>query len=163
MLLRPSLGQPPRRLVSNLDCVMDVDPLEDFPVARFWVPKRLRAPVGVIYRVARTADNIAGESSFAPAERHLRLADFRAGLDAVAQDYPAQVHPVLFETLARTVKAYALPLWPFYDLVSAFDQDIDTDRYDDWPDLMDYCRRSSNPVGRLMLHLLDASTPQNRR
>lgn len=140
---------------------MDVDHFEDFPVARFLVPKRLRAPVGVIYRVARTADEIAGEASFPPAERHLRIADFRAGLDAVAQGYPAQVHPILFEKLASTVKEYALPLWPFYDLVSAFDQDIDTTRYDDWPDLMDYCKRSANPVGRLMLHLLDASTPQN--
>lgn len=140
---------------------MDVDHYDEFPVARFLVPKRLRAPVGVIYRVARTADDIASENSFAPAERHLRLADFRAGLDAVAQGYPAQVHPVLFEKLATTVKEYALPLWPFYDLVSAFDQNIDTTRYDDWPELMDYCRRSATPSGRLMLHLLDLSTPQN--
>jgi squalene synthase HpnC len=149
------------RRVEYLDRLMEVDHYENFPVASILLPKQLRAPVGVIYHVARTADDIADEGVFDPAERHARLADFRAGLDAVAAGEPAPVHPMLFEKLAGTVAQYGLPLGPFYDLVSAFDQDIDTTRYADWPALMDYCRRSANPVGRLMLHLFDASTPEN--
>jgi squalene synthase HpnC len=149
------------RRVEYLDGHMEVDHYENFPVASILLPKRLRAPVGVIYHVARTADDIADEGVFDPAERHARLADFRTGLDAVAAAQPAPVHPMLFEKLAGTVAQYGLPLGPFYDLVSAFDQDIDTSRYADWPALMDYCRRSANPVGRLMLHLFDASTPEN--
>jgi squalene synthase HpnC len=140
---------------------MDVDHYENFPVASILLPKRLRAPVGVIYHVARTADDIADEGVLDPAERHTRLADFRAGLDAVAAGHPAPVHPMLFEKLADVVAEYGLPLTPFYDLVSAFDQDIETTRYADWPALMDYCQRSANPVGRLMLHLVNASTSEN--
>jgi squalene synthase HpnC len=140
---------------------MEVDHYENFPVASVLLPKPLRAPVGVIYHVARTADDIADEGDFSPAERHVRLADFRSGLDAVAQHTAAPVHPALFEKLGGVVAQYGLPLGPFYDLVSAFDQDIDTVRYADWPALMDYCRRSANPVGRLMLHLFNATTPEN--
>lgn len=140
---------------------MEVDHYENFPVASILLPKRLRAPVGVIYHVARTADDIADEGVFDPAERHARLADFRAGLDAVAAGDPAPVHPMLFGKLAGIVTENGLPLKPFYDLVSAFDQDIETTRYADWPALMDYCRRSANPVGRLMLHLVNAGTPGN--
>src|ERR1700733_5191151 len=140
---------------------MEVDHYENFPVASILLPKRLRAPVGVIYHVARTADDIADEGVFDPAEPPPRRADFRAGLDAVAAGQPAPVHPMLFEKLAGTAAQYGLPLGPFYDLVSAFDQDIDTTRYADWPALMDYCRRSANPVGRLMMHLFDAATPGN--
>jgi squalene synthase HpnC len=153
--------QPSARCVETLDHLMEVDHYEDFPVASILLPKELRAPIDVIYQVARTADDIADEGVFDPAERHLRLADFRAGLDAIAEGGPAPVHPMLFEKLAGTVAQYGLPLGPFYDLVSAFDQDIDTTRYADWPSLMDYCRRSANPIGRLMLHLLDAGTPEN--
>jgi squalene synthase HpnC len=140
---------------------MEVDHYENFPVASILLPKHLRAPVGVIYHVARTADDFADEGDFSPADRHARLADFRAGLDAVAAGLPAPVHPMLFEKLAGVAAKHGLPLGPFYDLVSAFDQDIDTTRYADWPSLMDYCRRSANPVGRLMLQLVGGTTPQN--
>ncbi len=141
--------------------MMKVDHYENFPVASVLLPKALRAPVGVIYHVARTADDIADEGSCVPAERHAQLAAFRAGLAAVAAGQPASVHSLLFEKLAQVVATHQLPLVPFYDLVSAFDQDIDVTRYDDWPALRDYCRRSADPVGRLMLHLFQAATPDN--
>jgi squalene synthase HpnC len=140
---------------------MEVDHYENFPVASVLLPKSLRAPVGVIYHVARTAGDIADEGDLSPAERHVRLADFRAGLDAVAAGHAAPVHPMLFEKLAGVAATHGLPLGPFYDLVSAFDQDIHTTRYADWPSLMDYCRRSANPVGRLLLHLVGGTTPRN--
>jgi squalene synthase HpnC len=140
---------------------MEPDHYDDFPVARVLLPKALRAPVGVIYHVARTLDDIADEGDFSPEERHTRLADFRDGLNAVAEGRPAPVHPMLFAKLADVVRENRLPLEPFYDLVSAFDQDVDTTRYGSRFELLDYCRRSANPVGRLMLHLIDAATPEN--
>lgn len=140
---------------------MEADHYDNFPVASVLLPKALRAPVGVIYHVARTADDIADEGDWSPAERHARLADFRAGLDAVAGGRPASVHPMLFAKLAEVVRQCRLPLKPFYDLVSAFGQDIDTVRYANRLELLDFCHRSANPVGHLMLHLIDAATPEN--
>jgi squalene synthase HpnC len=141
--------------------LMEPDHYDDFPVARVLLPKALRVPVGVIYHVARTLDDIADEGDWSPEERHTRLADFRDGLDAVAQGRPARVHPMLFAKLADVVRENRLPLEPFYDLVAAFGQDIDTTRYADRFELLDFCRRSASPVGRLMLHLIDAATPEN--
>ncbi|WP_213300887.1 squalene synthase HpnC [Paraburkholderia sacchari] len=140
---------------------MEPDQHDDFPVARILLPKALRAPVGVIYHVARTLDDIADEGDWSAEERHLRLADFRAGLDAVAQGRLAPVHPALFARLAKVMYQCRLPLEPFYDLVSAFEQDIRTTRYADRHDLLDFCRRSASPIGRLMLHLIDEATPEN--
>ncbi|MCX5538920.1 squalene synthase HpnC [Paraburkholderia sp. CNPSo 3076] len=140
---------------------MEPDHYDDFPVARVLLPKALRAPVGVIYHVARTLDDIADEGDWSPEQRHTRLADFREGLNAVAEGRPARVHPMLFAQLAEVVRECRLPLAPFYDLVAAFDQDIDTTRYADRFELLDFCRRSANPVGHLMLHLIHAATPEN--
>lgn len=140
---------------------MEVNHDEMLPVAGVFLPKALRAPVGVIYHVARTANDIATERELSRAERHARLADFRAGLDAVAAGETARVHPQLFASLAAVAAQYKLPLAPFYDLVSAFDQDIDAVRYADWPALLDYCRHSANPAGHLLLPLIDSATPEN--
>jgi squalene synthase HpnC len=140
---------------------LEADPYENLPVARLLVPKALREPVGVIYRVVRTAGAIADEEAGLPAERRARVADFRAALDALAAGRRAAVHPSLFEQLADVVARCGLPLEPFYDLVSALDEDIDTTRYDTRAQLLDYCRRSANPVGRLLLHLIGAATPEN--
>ncbi|WP_233866191.1 squalene synthase HpnC [Paraburkholderia adhaesiva] len=140
---------------------MEVAHYENFPVASVLLPRSLRAPVGVIYHVVRTADDIADEGDWSPAERHERLADFRDGLDAVAHGREARVHPTLFAKLADVVRERRLPMRPFDDLVSAFAQDIDTVRYTDRIDLLDFCRRSANPVGHLMLHLIGEATPEN--
>lgn len=140
---------------------MDVDQYENFPVASVLVPKALRAPIGIIYQVVRTAGAIAGEGDWSAAERHARLADFRAGLDAVAARRAAPVHPLLFGKLAGVVAQYKLPLAPFYDLLRACAQDIDTHRFADQAALLDYCRHSANPLGHLMLHLVGAATPEN--
>ncbi len=140
---------------------MEPDHYDEFPVAKLLLPKALRAPVGVIYHVARALDDIADEGDWLPEERHSRLADFRDGLDAVAEGRPAPVHPMLFARLADVVRRCRLPLQPFYDLVSAFDQDIDTTRYADRLTLLDFCHRSANPVGHLMLQLIDEASPAN--
>ena len=140
---------------------MEADPYENLPIASVLLPKALRVPVGVIYQVARTAADIVEEGDWSAAERHTRLADFRAGLDAVASGVMAPVHPLMFGKLAGVLAQYKLPLAPFYDLVSALDQEIDTTRFADRPALLEYCRRSAHPVGQLMLHLFDAATPAN--
>ena len=140
---------------------MDVDQYENFPVASVLLPKALRAPIGIIYQVVRTAGDIADEGDWSATERHARLADFRAGLDAVAERRAAPVHPLLFGKLAGVVTQYKLPLAPFYDLLHACGQDIDTNRYADRAALLDYCRHSANPLGHLMLHLIGAATPDN--
>ncbi|CAB3800152.1 squalene synthase HpnC [Paraburkholderia fynbosensis] len=140
---------------------MDVDQYENFPVPSVLLPKALRAPVDIIYQVVRTAADVADEGDWSAVERHARLADLRAGLDAVAQRRAAPVHPLLFGKLAGVVAQYKLPLAPFYELLDACAQDIGTRRYGDRAALLDYCRRSANPLGHLMLHLADAATPDN--
>ncbi|RFU48631.1 squalene synthase HpnC [Paraburkholderia sp. DHOC27] len=134
---------------------------EDLPIASVFLPKALRAPIRVVYQVSRTAAEIAEDSERSAAERHARLADFRAGLDAVANGQLAPVDPLLFGKLAGVAAQYKLPLAPFYDLVAALDQDVDTTRYADRSALLDYCRRAAHPVGQLLLHLFKAATPAN--
>jgi squalene synthase HpnC len=134
---------------------------ENFPVGSILLPRAMRAPVGVIYNFARSADDIADEGEAAPAERHAGLAAYQRGLDAIAAGRPTPAELPLFAALAEVVRAYRLDLQNFYDLLSAFDQDIDIDRYADQAALNDYCRRSANPVGRLMLALFGADTADN--
>ncbi len=128
---------------------------ENFPVASLLVPAGLRGAVGVIYRFARTADDFADEGDAAPSERLASLAAYRAELDRIAGGQLPQTG--LFAEVARIVRDHRLPLAPFYDLLSAFSQDVVKTRYSNFEELADYCRRSANPVGRLMLHLVGAA------
>lgn len=140
---------------------MSVDHYENFPVASLLLPARLREPVTAIYWFARTADDIADEGNATPAERLEGLEAYRDGLRAIEAGRSAP--SALFARLARTIDAHQLPLAPFYDLLDAFSQDVVKQRYADFAELLDYCRRSANPVGQLMLHLYGAATPQNLR
>ncbi|MEW5890503.1 MAG: squalene synthase HpnC [Pseudomonadota bacterium] len=140
---------------------MPVDHYENFPVASLLLPAALRAPVEAIYRFARTADDIADEGDLAPDERLRRLDRMRAGLDALAAR-AATTDPI-FLALGEAVDRHDLPLVPFYDLLDAFCQDVAKTRYADFAELMDYCRRSANPVGRLLLRLYRADSPDNLR
>ena len=124
---------------------MSVAHYENFPVASLLLPAPLRAPVAVIYRFARGADDIADEGDDAPQERLRKLEEFRRQLGAPAAP--------LFEDVARIVAEHALPRQLFGDLLDAFAQDVTKARYADYAELLDYCRRSANPVGRLLLHL----------
>jgi len=130
---------------------MPVDHYENFPVASLLLPKALRAPVEIIYRFARSADDIADEGSEPDDVRLRRLSVYRQALARIAQgEVPAE--PV-FGDVARIAREHALPLGLFEDLISAFSQDVTKKRYADFTELADYCRRSANPVGRLLLHL----------
>jgi squalene synthase HpnC len=132
---------------------------ENFPVASILVPTRLRPAVVAIYRFARAADDLADEGDIGPAERVAALDAFDAALDRIeAGDTPA-AEP--FPALAATIREHALPLAPFHDLLSAFRQDVTVTRYADYAQVLDYCRRSANPVGRLLLALYRAQSPAN--
>jgi squalene synthase HpnC len=130
---------------------MPVDHYENFPVASILLPRRLRPPVEAIYAFARSADDIADEGDAQPEQRLDALRDYDAQLDRIAAG--GQPDGVLFARLAQMIAAHKLPLQPMRDLLSAFRQDVVTVRYADFDQLLDYCRRSANPVGALMLHL----------
>ena len=138
---------------------MSVGHYENFPVASLLLPPRLREPVGVIYRFARTADDFADEGDAPTPERLASLDAYRAELDRIASNRRPET--ALFTDVARIVRDHGLPLAPFYDLLSAFSQDIVKPRYANFEELLDYCRRSANPVGRLMLHLFGVADATN--
>ena len=138
---------------------MSVEHYENFPVASILMPKRLRKPVAAIYHFARAADDIADEGELSNEERLQQLNDFRDELIHIAAN-ETPLMP-LFQHLAVEVKAHALPLQPMHDLLDAFSQDVVKKRYANYDELLDYCRRSANPVGTLLLHLYEEATPVN--
>jgi squalene synthase HpnC len=138
---------------------MAVDHYENFPVASILLPAQLREPVAAIYGFARSADDFADEGDRSPQQRSALLAAYQAELDAIERSEPTQ-HPV-FLRLRPVIARYGLPLRLFRDLLDAFLQDVGKDRYRDFAELMDYCRRSADPVGRLLLHLFGQATAEN--
>jgi squalene synthase HpnC len=140
---------------------MPVDHYENFPVASILLPRRLRPAVEAIYAFARSADDIADEGDAPPDERIKALASYESELDRIENRQPSD--RALFASLGKTVMEFSLPLQPLRDLLSAFKQDVTTTRYHTFAELTDYCRRSANPVGRLMLHLYGETNPQNLR
>jgi phytoene synthase len=138
---------------------MSVDHYENFPVASILMPRRLRKPVAAIYHFARAADDIADEGDLSNEERLRQLNEFRAELARIANN-EIPLTP-LFQNLAAEVRQYALPMQPLYDLLDAFSQDVVKKRYADFDEVLDYCRRSANPVGNLLLHLYEEATSVN--
>lgn len=137
---------------------------ENFPVASHLLPRRMRPHVAAVYAFARLADDIADEGEAPVDLRHARLDEWLARLDAAAraaappsssvlEPSMAAAAPAVFTAVGETLRECALPIELFTDLVSAFRQDITVTRYASWPDLLDYCRRSANPVGRLVLRI----------
>ncbi|UVW27061.1 squalene synthase HpnC [Massilia sp. H6] len=140
---------------------MPVEHYENFPVASFLLPRRLVPAVEAIYAFARSADDIADEGEASAPERLAALAHYAHALDAIGRgETPPE--PMLAR-LSSVVTEFRLPLAPLHDLLSAFRQDVVTTGYADYATLLDYCRRSANPVGRLMLALYDAVDERNLR
>lgn len=143
---------------------MAVDHYENFPVASLLLPRELRAAVRDIYRFARTADDIADEGNATAEERLVDLAEFRRGLDVLQGCSPTDLplpRPSIFVPLGATMARHELPADLFRDLLSAFEQDVVKHRYENDAELFDYCRRSANPVGRLLLHLYKRHDAEN--
>jgi squalene synthase HpnC len=132
---------------------------ENFPVASRLLPSRLRPHVAAVYAFARTADDIADEPGLETVERLRRLAQFRervvrresptSAFAKASADSSDEIFPALFDTIER----FDLPQSLFTDLLSAFEQDVTVTRYATWDHVLDYCRRSANPVGRIVLRL----------
>jgi hydroxysqualene synthase len=135
---------------------------ENFPVASWLVPAHLRPHIAAIYAFARIADDFADEGSLTAAERLGALNEWSRRLEspndgsvlpsAVCRLPPADINAVFF-ALHDTIERFDLPLSLFTDLLSAFRQDVTTTRYSTWAEVLDYCRRSANPVGRLVLRV----------
>jgi hydroxysqualene synthase len=137
---------------------------ENFPVASTLMPAHLRPHVAAVYAFARTADDFADEPGYEKEERLRLLADWRARLRALNPDsnvlpdrnaFPDKysLPDMIFTALEDTIDRFKLPVQLFDDLLDAFVQDVTTTRYSMWADVLDYCRRSANPVGRLVLRL----------
>jgi hydroxysqualene synthase len=137
---------------------------ENFPVASALLPRRMRPHVAAVYAYARLADDIADEGQVPVAQRHVRLDEWIARLHAAVEERPfhgvsqlepdtARAAPLVFEAVGHSIRSLQLPMSLFEDLVSAFRQDTTVLRYGSWVDLLDYCRRSANPVGRLVLRI----------
>jgi len=129
---------------------------ENFPVASRLLPARARPHVAAVYAFARIADDFADEGDRTPAARLALLEDWSRRLELAARGAPppdSSDASLIFVALGDTMRRFDLDRQLFDDLLSAFRQDVTVARYDDWPDVFEYCRRSANPIGRLVLRL----------
>jgi len=140
---------------------MAVGHYENFPVASLLLPAPLREPIEVIYRFARSADDFADEGDDPPNVRLRNLDVYQAHLATIAAGETP--HDPLFMDVARIIRNHQLPISLFRDLLDAFSQDVTKKRYAGFSEVLDYCRRSANPVGRLLLHLFKRTTDSNLR
>jgi squalene synthase HpnC len=140
---------------------------ENFPVASYLLPREMRPHVAAVYAFARVADDFADEGDRPAVERLALLDAWRDRLHACVTDNGRNGHgpgeaspadlppetPYIFDAVGSTIRSCRLPISLFDDLLSAFRQDVTTPRYCAWDDVFDYCRRSANPVGRLVLRI----------
>jgi len=140
---------------------LPVEHYENFPVASWLLPPALRPPVEAIYAFARTADDFADEGERTDAERLALLDGHARSLERIARR--ERPDDPLFSRLHDAIVAHDLPLALFHDLLDAFRQDVVKKRYATFDELMHYCRRSADPVGRLLLKLFRRDSPANRR
>jgi hydroxysqualene synthase len=144
--------------MSETQSAQEITHYENFPVASWLCPPHLRPAIAAIYWFARTADDLADEGDATPQQRLDDLAAFRADLMAAAKGQSASTRwPQVFTQLTAAIVKFSLPINHLDDLLSAFEQDIrktrDSQGYANEAELHDYCSRSANPVGRLLLHL----------
>jgi squalene synthase HpnC len=132
---------------------------ENFPVASIVLPKHLRNPISLIYTFARQADDFADEGHYKPAIRLSKLQGFKDELDLIKSN--SKTKSPFFTEFGAMIRKHELPLTPFYDLLDAFSQDVTKTRYANFFEVLDYCRRSANPIGALLLHLFGKATPEN--
>src|SRR5262252_7397565 len=130
---------------------------ENFPVASALLPRPMRPHIAAVYAFARTADDLADEGDAPGADRRAALDAWQRRLHA-AVDSPVWLpsgarDDLILAAVAASIRTLKLPLSLFDDLISAFGQDTMTNRYASWADVFDYCRRSANPVGRLVLRI----------
>jgi len=146
--------RPARRKAERQSRPVSIEHYENFPVASWLCPPALRPAVAAIYHFARTADDIADEGDASAPERLAMLAAYGQALQHAAAGGDTRGHwENVFTPLAAAIARHGLPLAPLTDLLSAFAQDTGNPVYPERAALLDYCARSANPVGRLLLHL----------
>jgi hydroxysqualene synthase len=148
---------------------------ENFPVASRLLPRRMWPQVAAVYAFARVADDFADEGDLPVEERQCRLDAWAVRLHACVRPgrVPAEprvatadsdvTHQAIFAALGHTIRSFDLPVDLFEDLLSAFRQDVTVRRYATWADVLDYCRRSANPVGRIVLRIAGYRDPALER
>ncbi len=140
--------------LDEADHLQGIRHYENFPVASRLCPPHLRPAITAIYGFARTADDIADEGDAEPSTRLKDIAAFRADLMATVRGLPPSTRwAAAFQRLDPVITQFVLPVNLLADLLSAFEQDVVKQRYANEAELLDYCGRSANPVGRLLLHL----------
>jgi squalene synthase HpnC len=127
-------------------------------VASLLLPRHLREPIAVIYAFARTADDFADEGNLSEAQRLEKLNAYSEQLEALGT---TQATNPVFIALQDVINRHHLPVQLFHDLLTAFKQDVTKKRYANFDEVLNYCRHSANPVGRLLLHLTRQATPEN--
>ena len=132
------------------------DHYENFPVASLLIPKNYRKDIAIVYWFARTADDIADEGGFDPEIRLEMLYQFEEQLKKSLKNDQGNLN---FNLLSTTIKNHNLSVNNFTDLISAFEQDVTKSRYENYQELLDYCSRSANPVGRILLEIFNISNP----
>lgn len=135
---------------------------ENFPVASRLLPRAIRPHVAAVYAFARLADDFADEGDRSPEERHRLLDGWLERLHVAAEGSAGRAatdEDLVFVAVGRTIRDCGLPVSLFEDLISAFRQDVTKRRYADWSEVFDYCRRSANPVGRLVLRIAGHHDP----
>jgi len=130
---------------------------ENFPVASSLLPRQLRQPISAIYAFARTADDIADEGEADAEQRLKELNDYSQKFQAMLQG--ETTNDPVFIALSNTIEQFNLSSESFTDLLDAFCQDVHKKRYADFSEVLEYCRRSANPVGRLLLQLVRIESP----
>lgn len=138
-----------------------VEHYENFPVGSVLLPACFRPAVAAVYRFARYADDLADEGEAADVERIAALDACSTELNRIALGEPP--HGDIFSGLVPHIAAHRIPVQLFEDLLSAFRQDVAVKRYADYAAVLDYCRRSADPVGRILLHIFGEATPENLR
>jgi len=157
------INAPPLNVSDSLITAQNLDlanrHYENFPVASILLPTHLHSPINLIYSFARQADDFADEGDLTITQRLALLNGFKDELDLLH----AYIKPrsAFFMRLGNMIKTTKLPFSPFYDLLDAFSQDVTKTRYTNYNEVLDYCARSANPVGRLMLHLYGQASPSN--
>ena len=132
---------------------------ENFSVASWFLPKRLRQHFFNVYAYCRISDDLGDETGSTTASL-LLLAEWEAELNACYSGTPR--HPV-FVALAGTAREFDIPKQTFADLLTAFRQDQTVTRYQTFDDLLGYCRYSANPVGHLVLYLCGYRDPERQQ
>src|SRR5688500_12626905 len=135
------------------------DHYENFPVGSILLPSHLRKPISAIYHFARSADDIADEGDATDKERLEKLDIYRHYLNIINAGKIPEDN--FFAGLREIIVFHNLPVQLFVDLIDAFSQDVVKKRYADFKELLDYCQRSANPIGRLLLILFQKDTEQN--